>query len=197
MGEVNEARRGDSARAAIDAIEKAMEGVTPGPWQHIQTGDGSRVKPDIAWCGHTSSQSHAETGANAAYIAACSPNRMREVLSLARQAEALQRENAELRKKLDACDWYWPEDDTSSDACADGPLQSAENCDLPPGEVLAYSRGGVVETRFYAYLPPADDSDSDDEFEVDAETELAVKQAIEAETARRARALLGGENAGN
>lgn len=113
----------------------------------------------------------------------------------ARQAEALQRENAELRKKLDACDCYWPEDDTSSDACADGPWQIAENFDLPPGEVLAYSRGGVVETRYYAYLPPADDADSDDQFEVDAETELAVKQAIEAETARRARALLGGENA--
>lgn len=119
-------------------------------------------------------------------------------VATARKAEALQREIAELRKKLDACDWYWPEDDTSSDACADGPLQIAENCDLPPGEVLAYSRGGVVETRFYAYLPPADDSDSDDEFEVDAETELAVKQAIEAETARRARALMKGEDdAGN
>ena len=123
---------------------------------------------------------------------------LREVLALARQAEALERENAELRKKLDACDWDWPEDDTSSDACSDGPWQIAEDCDLPPGEVLAYSRGGVVETRFYAYLPPADDSDSDDEFEVDAETELAVKQAIEAETARRARALMKGEDdAGN
>lgn len=114
--------------------------------------------------------------------------------ALARQAEEMKREIAELRGKLSGCDWYWPEDDTSSDACADGPWQIAENCDLDPGEVLAYSRGGVVETRYYAYLPPADDADSDDQFEVDAETELAVTQAIEAETARRARSLTKGES---
>lgn len=87
--------------SAIETIEKAMEGVTPGPWQTVQTGHGSRVKPDIAWCGHTSSQSHAETEANAAYIAACNPVAMCEVLALARQAEALQRENAELREALE------------------------------------------------------------------------------------------------
>lgn len=184
--------------SAVEAIEKAMEGVTNKVTWSVEgfddaTGQVNVVGDGFFIAGVIANQPDQE--ATAAYIAACNPVAMREVLALARQAEALERENAELRKKLDACDWYWPEDDTSSDACADGPWQIAENCDLPPGEVLAYSRGGVVETRYYAYLPAADDADSDDQFEVDTETELAVKQAIEAETARRARALLGGENA--
>ena len=216
LGERRTVAGQQSGVSAIEAIEKAMEGVTPGQWypghlgtdstcqcrsivdEGIYMGAIATVHVDnglpIVEGGNDAPPAE-EAAANMRYIAACNPVAISELLALARQAEALQRENAELRKKLEACDWYWPEDDTSSDACADSPWQIAENYDLPPGEVLAYSRGGVVETRYYAYLPPADDADSDDQFEVDAETELAVKQAIEAETARRARALLGGENA--
>lgn len=41
--------------------------------------------------------------ANAAYIAACSPDRMGVVLALASQAAALQRKNAELREAMKEC----------------------------------------------------------------------------------------------
>ncbi len=109
--------------------------------------------------------------------------------------ESLQRENEELRKKLAGCDWYWPEDDTSSDACADSPWEIAEIYDLKPADILAYSRGGVVETRYFAFLPPADDADSDDNFEVDETTEEAVSVKITAEIERRtALASTGGEH---
>lgn len=101
---------------AIAAIEKAMEGVTPGPWEvweektptksdaiaemayQVENSDpfaeavyllnANGRCPATTGCGPTSA-------ANAAYIAACSPDRMREVLAAARKAEALQRENAE------------------------------------------------------------------------------------------------------
>ena len=107
--------------SAIEAIEKAIEHATPGVWDiweertptkadaiaemayqventepfsgavFLLNADGKC--PAATGCGQTSA-------ANAKYIAACSPDRMREVLALARQAEALQRENAELRKAL-------------------------------------------------------------------------------------------------
>lgn len=118
--------------------------------------------------------------------------------ALARQAEALERENAELREALASPDWYWPEDDTSSDACADGPWQIAENHDTAPGEVFGYSRGGVIETRYFGYLDPAEDADCDDNFEVDEPTREAAEAKIAAELTRRARTLLKEEaNAGN
>lgn len=83
-------------------------------------------------------------------------------------------------------DWYWPEDDTSSDACADGPWQIAENIDAKPGEVFGYARGGVVEVRYFGSLPAAEDSDSDDEFEVDEPTREAAEAKMAVEVARRA-----------
>lgn len=97
----------------------------------------------------------------------------------------LRSENEGMRKALASCQWYWPEDDTSSDACADSPWAIAEDWDVKPGDVFACSRGGVVETRYYAFLPPADDADSDDEFEVDEPSEEAALAKIQAEIARR------------
>ncbi|MBD8665264.1 hypothetical protein IFT59_18650 [Rhizobium sp. CFBP 8752] len=100
--------------------------------------------------------------------------------------DGLMAENDRLRKMLAGCDWYWPEDDTSSEACADGPWQIAENCDVKPGDVFGYSRGGIVETRYYGFLDPAEDADSDDEFEADEPTREAAEAKIAAELQRRA-----------
>lgn len=94
--------------SAIEAIEKAMESVThaPGVWE----AEGTAV-----YCDDKTGQRVASTQgqyllwtedqkrANARYIAACSPVAMREVLSLALQAEVLQRENAELRDVMKEC----------------------------------------------------------------------------------------------
>lgn len=120
---------------------------------------------------------------NAAYIASCNPVAISAVLS---ELDRLKEENERMRSQLNGCDWYWPEDDTSSDSCADGPWQIAENVDLDQAEILAYSRGGVVETRYYAFLLPADDADSDDNFEVDCSTREDAEAGISAEIARRA-----------
>jgi hypothetical protein len=111
--------------SAIEAIEKAMEGVTPGPWKAVSDAnfdsglvytsvqpiniDEEAMKPLAMANGeyHVCRMSHTAAPwrfnyhrANARYIAACNPVAMREVLALARQAEALQRENAELRESL-------------------------------------------------------------------------------------------------
>jgi hypothetical protein len=102
-------------------------------------------------------------------------------LERARAAEA---ESARLKKILDACDWYWPADDTSSDASISGPYEAL--WDVPAGTVVAVSRGGVVETRYYAQLPPTEDADSDDEFEVDEATEEDAIRKVAEEFARRA-----------
>lgn len=99
---------------------------------------------------------------------------------------ALKAENEGMRKILAGCDWYWPEDDTSSAACADGPWQIAENHDVKTGEVFGYSRGGVVETRYYGFLEAAEDADSDDQFEADEPTREAAEAKIAAELQRRA-----------
>lgn len=82
-----------------------------------------------------------------------------------------------------ACRWFWPEDNTSSDACADDPSDIYR--DGKPGEIFAISSGGVFDTRYYAYLPAADDSDSDDEFEIDEATEDQARIAIGKELERR------------
>ena len=102
----------NSPVSAIEAIEKAMEGVTPGPWHVAECGLGNKVRaPTVYHAGddlnYVASFAdfmtfHGPTRnlENARYIAACNPVAMREVLALARQAEALQRENAELREAL-------------------------------------------------------------------------------------------------
>ena len=103
----------------------------------------------------------------------------------AAQAERM----ARLERQLRACQWYWPEDDTSSETCADSAqevVQNAYDYETPEGGIVAIARGGVVEVTYCAYLPPADDSDSDDDFWVEEETREAAKAKIDAELARRA-----------
>lgn len=87
----------------IELISTAMEGVTPGPWYEapgtttgriVVAPNTTKAKRRIAALGGPDRE------ANAAYIAACSPDRMREVLAAAREAEALKREIAELREAL-------------------------------------------------------------------------------------------------
>lgn len=109
------------------------------------------------------------------------------------RATAAEAEIQALRKKIDnACEWHWPADDTSSDMCTDGVWGVRDNVDLQPGEVLHYAIGGVFEHRYFAFLEPATDAESDDEFEVDGSTHEEVEQAINVELARRA-TLKGGE----
>ncbi len=96
-----------------------------------------------------------------------------------------------------SCHWYWPSDDTSSETCAGCPSEVVQNLyewDTPAGTVIEVSRGGVVETTFCASLPPADDSESDDEFWVEETTFDAARNKIEAEKTRRAaQSKQGGE----
>lgn len=160
---------------AIAAIEKAMEGVTPGPWDvweertptkadaiaemayQVENSDpfaeavyllnANGKCPATTGCGPTSA-------ANAAYIAACSPDRMGVVLALARQAEALQRENAELREAL---------------------RPFADVADLVDSETEGVADSDEFQMHFHDYLM--------------ASWKLSIF--------RRARALIGGENAGN
>jgi hypothetical protein len=77
--------------SAIEAIEKAMEGVTVEEW--IVNGDRFSVETDATFIPDQKVIALCATGdgamARALYIAACSPVAMREVLALARQAEAL------------------------------------------------------------------------------------------------------------
>lgn len=135
----------------LSAIEKAMEGVTPGPWIRQDLGHGSRVSPDIAWCGNTSSKSPAETASNADYIAACSPDRMREVLAFVR---AMERENAALKEALRAF---------------------ADISDLVDAETEGFSDDDTFDLMFHDYL----------------------LDRLPLHDFRRARALLGGSDAGN
>ena len=99
--------------SAIEAIEKAIEHATPGPWQTRQMGKRLNKQIDRLFVVGPSEVVHGldgicepdrmndrmfgEDNSNMLYIAACNPVAMREILALARQAEALQRENAELR----------------------------------------------------------------------------------------------------
>jgi hypothetical protein len=109
----------------------------------------------------------------------------------AAQAERIR----ELERQLRGCTWYWPEDDTSSETCTESAqevVQNAYDYKTPEGEVVAVARGGVVAVSYCAYLPPADDSDSDDDFWIEENTREAAKAKIDAELARRS--ALGGNN---
>lgn len=93
--------------SAVEAIEKAMEDVTPGPWEAIPEEGISNFRTSLYAEGYkglliaVGDQNGAHT-ADMRYIAACNPVAMREVLALARQAEALKRENAEKDARIAA-----------------------------------------------------------------------------------------------
>lgn len=86
-----------------------------------------------------------------------------------------------LNKIIDGCRWYRNADD--HEHAVDGPWDILH--EVGPNSVCEIERGGVVETRFMAYLDAAEDSDSDDEFEVDEATAEAAQAKLDAEIARR------------
>ena len=169
----------------LNEWEELAKAATPGPWEaELATERGSWIRQSdtsnlsaMSW-GNTDQ----EGAANAIFIAASRT----AVPALVEMVRELKAENERLRKVIGGSQWHWPADDTSSDVCADGPWEIAENFDLPSGNVMEYLRGGVVETRFYAFLDPAEDADSDDNFEVDEATEEAAYEKIAAELERRA-----------
>jgi hypothetical protein len=101
-----------------------------------------------------------------------------------------QSELDEAREALRRCNWYWPEEDTSSETCAESAQEIVQNAyewsSKAAGEVIPVARGGIVEVTYCASLPPADDADSDDDFWVQESSEAVAVAKIEAELARRA-----------
>lgn len=99
--------------SAIEAIEKAMEGVTPGRWGqfHPNYAPEAEGTPFSTWdtshdlsaikdgkkVGRIATFKHS---ADAAYVDACNPVAMSAILAEARKAAAMKREIAELRKLL-------------------------------------------------------------------------------------------------
>lgn len=63
------------------------------------------------------------------------------------------------------------------------------------GVVCTVEHVAVVRTTYHATLPPADDADSDDDWEVEAATADEARAALEAEQARR-KALTHDDNIG-
>ncbi len=128
MGQDNEARRGDPACVALEAIEKAMR-------DHIKV-DATGLSPAVA----------------SAYVVGFQEAAKAVAEIIARQAEALQRENAELREAL---------------------KPFADVADLVDSETEGVADDDEFQMHFHDYLM--------------ASWKLSLF--------RRARALLGGENA--
>ena len=95
-----------SPSSPVDIIEKAMEGVRPGTWVAGYSRPASRTRyvyaNNVSILETHDSKGRRDCEANADYIAACSPDRMRVVLDLARQAEAMKREMAEKDARIAA-----------------------------------------------------------------------------------------------
>lgn len=104
--------------------------------------------------------------------------------AVADELERVTIELAKAKKSLASCDWYWPEDDTSSEASCASASEVLDN--VGPGHVVAVARGGVVEVTYCGFLPAADDSDSDDDFWVEEPTEAEASLKISQEKVRRA-----------
>lgn len=147
---------------AIAAIEKAIEHATSGPWHDapgtttgriVLAPQTTKAKRRVAALGGPDREG------NAAYVVAVQPDRMREVLAAARKAEALQRENAELRAFAASFKLTCVESSFYKDCY----LHISE-----PDSVSFRLGNGSQFSKFIAGLED-----------------------------RRARALLGGENAGN
>jgi hypothetical protein len=80
---------------------------------------------------------------------------------------------------------FWVDEDPEAGYCElseaiDAALYHATN-----GGVAAIRYGCELGVAYYAVLPPADDSDSDDQWEVECDTALGAKVALAAERARR------------
>ena len=98
--------------------------------------------------------------------------------------EALAAENAALRERIArAQSCFWPEDD--GETCYSDASDIYQEVDA--GKVVGISCGGVIWTRYFAWLEPAVDCfDSDDDFVVDADTMEEAARLVRAELDRRA-----------
>lgn len=94
----------------------------------------------------------------------------------------LRQQLAEEREKVARVECYWDADDREIghlDIC-----EILENCG--PGEVAEIEHVAVVATTFEAFLPAADDAETDDQFEVCEDTREAAEAKVAQELARRA-----------
>jgi hypothetical protein len=105
-------------------------------------------------------------------------------LSAVTSVEALAAENAALRERIArAQSCFWPEDD--GETCYSDASDIYQEVDA--GKVVGISCGGVIWTRYFAWLEPAVDCfDSDDDFVVDADTMEEAARLVRAELDRRA-----------
>ena len=76
---------------------------------------------------------------------------------------------------------YWDADDR--DIGYDGPAEILYR--YGHGIVCEIEHVAVVKTTFEAFLPPAEDADSDDDWQVVADTREAAEAAMAAELERR------------
>jgi len=98
---------------------------------------------------------------------------------------------AELESTIRNCQWYWPGSDLGEHRCeysefdvVNTEYEYSDSGDKN-GSVVEVVRGGTIETTFCAMLPPAPDSDSDDEFWVQEPTRELAEAKIAAEILRR------------
>jgi hypothetical protein len=96
-----------------------------------------------------------------------------------------------LEKTLRGCQWYWPSHDQSENRCEHSEYdvvnfeyEYSDDGDKN-GTVVEVVRGGTIEITFCAMLPPATDSDSDDDFWVQEKTKELAEAKIYAEILRR------------
>lgn len=194
--------------SAIEAIEKAMEGVTPGPWHVAESGLGNKVKaPTVYHAGddlnYVASFAdfmtfHGPTRnlENARYIAACNPVAMREVLALARQAEALQRENAEKGARIAALEGALDESQSMHLSALRRDVVSRDALQKIVNSVLTWAEQRCPCKNEQPNPCPLCGA-SVENLEPCKSAENTIPRHLLADL-RRARALLGGsENAGN
>ena len=93
--------------------------------------------------------------------------------------EALEAENARLKKIFNSCDWYW--DPVDRETTIEGPWEILDY--VKYGTVVEVERGGVVEVSYHACLPAL--PGSDDIWECDCSTEAEAQAAVVSEQSRR------------
>lgn len=105
-----------------------------------------------------------------------------QIVDAETEAATLRQQLAEEREKVARVECYWDADDREIghlDIC-----EILENCG--PGEVAEIEHVAVVATTFEAFLPAADDAETDDQFEVCEDTREAAEAKVAQELARRA-----------
>jgi hypothetical protein len=111
------------------------------------------------------------------------PDLMSETMAeMTAERDAAIAERDQLTAKIAKLNWYWNAEDR--EYSYNEPCEIFEYIDY--GQVVEIDRGGVVETRFMAILPPSKDATSDDDFLVNCQTREEAEAAVAAELARRA-----------